>query len=142
MSRVRSDPVASPQVEASPNTSATPPKKAKGYRKRGGKIDWDRVKVFKEAEYRFPYRLGVLTPGKRSKNLGSPDPWLLAAIESGLVETVSRDEVTAGGEWLTPLGDHPPARMKPGALEQMIAEGIQELLLINEQEELKKDTKD
>lgn len=128
MSREPSDPVDTQKVEESQNTSPTPRSKAKPHRKRGGKIDWDAVKVFQEPEYKIPYKLTTYMPGKRSKNAIAPELWVQVAIESGLVAMASQSEATQGGEWLEPLNGNPPARMNPGELQTLIADGIADIL--------------
>jgi hypothetical protein len=104
-------------------------KKPRPYRRRGAYLpknaDWDKIKVFKEPEYRVPWKLALYSKGKQGA-AAAPEPWIQAAIESGLAVMEPRDG--GGSEWLEPLGDHPPARMTRAELEALINQGIQDML--------------
>lgn len=89
---------------------------------------WDKYKVFARPEYRTHYEYKALLPGRKLPGSGRPEPWLEAAIRSGLVEMGSLEKATPGGELLEPLNGHPPPRMSREALELMWAKGIAEVL--------------
>lgn len=94
---------------------------------RSKKINWEKVRVFDKPEYRLPFKLSKYTAGKKGRGY-DPEPWLQAAIESGLVEMGSLAGGKVVGEFLEPIGRHPPARMKPEKLEAMLLKGISDIL--------------
>jgi hypothetical protein len=83
-------------------------------------------KVFDKPEFRLPFRLAALTRSRRSKYAVDPAPWLLAAVQSGLVEMVAPSEAIRGVGLLEPInGTHPPTGMIDGkTYEQILAEGM------------------
>lgn len=123
MPRTPKDPTSSP-APCAPEAS----RKAGSSRRRGlqHNTNWDKIKVFKEPEYRLPYKLAKYMPGRK----GSQDPelWLQVAIESGLVVMEECEEAARRGAWLEPLGDNPPARMTREELEALIEAGIREVV--------------
>lgn len=124
MSPALSNREAMPPEAASPSSSTTthPMDRKLG---RSKKINWDKVKVFDKPEYRLPFKLSKYTQGRGGYE---PEPWLQAAIESGLVEMGSLEKGGRVGEWLEPIGDHPPARMKREELEALMAKCLAEML--------------
>lgn len=88
---------------------------------------WDKYKVFARPEYRT-HEFKALMPGRKLPESGRPEPWLEAAIRSGLVEMGSPEKGLPVGDWLEPINGHPPPRMSREALELMWAKGIAEVL--------------
>lgn len=116
------------KLDFGPSSSTT--KAPKGDRpSRSRKTNWDAVRVFKEAEYRTPLKLGMYTKGKKTRGAGEPDVWLQVAIESGLVEMGSLSEGYQGDGLLDPIGKRRKVPfMSHEDLEAMIAKGIADIL--------------
>lgn len=81
-------------------------------------------KLFSEPVFLVPFHLAYKTAGRRSANPIRPLPWLEAAIEAGIVGTVSRNEASPGGQFLTPLRED-IAYVTREQLEQQIREGME-----------------
>lgn len=128
MSRGRSDREASPKAAESPKSSPTEATPVTRRRRRSGRIDWSKVKVFEQPEYRLPWQLAKYTRGKNPLGVLGPEPWVEAAIESGLVVMDVREGEQLSGEWFEPLGDNPPPQMTREELEGLIAKGIADLI--------------
>ncbi len=111
-------------LAASPSSSTTKaPVQSRG---RSKKINWDKVRVFKQPEYRLPFSLGKYVPGKRTQQ--DPELWIQVAIESGLVEMGSLRGGGPVGDLLDPLNGNPPARMNREDLEALVTKGLMEVL--------------
>lgn len=93
-------------------------------KRRSKKINWDKVKVFAEPEYRVPWALQKYSKGKGSI---PPEPWIQAAIESGLAVMEPHESPS---DWLEPLGDHPPAEMNREDLQALIDKALQDIWTI------------
>lgn len=94
-------------------------------------LDFKKIKVFDKPEFQLPYHLAALTGGPRGRASVPPPGWLLAAVESGLVEMVSPSADGLKDGLLKPIGKkrrHPAQRMKPGELERVLREGIENTL--------------
>lgn len=102
--------------EATPRAEASPKRK-----RRSKKINWDKVKVFAEPEYRVPWQLQQYSKGRGS---APAEPWIQAAIESGLAVMEPQESPS---DWLEPLGDNPPARMSQEDLQALVDKGLQEI---------------
>lgn len=113
MSQEPCDPVDTPKAAVSP--------------RRVKKTNWEKVRVFKAAEYRTPFKLSKYVPGKKGYE---PDVWLQVAIESGLVEMGSPSEGYLGDALLNPIDRRRkgPPSMKRKDLEALIAKGIVDIL--------------
>jgi hypothetical protein len=97
--------------------------KSKG---RSKKINWDKVRVFKQPEYRLPFVPSKYVRGKRARQ--DPELWIQVAIESGLVEMGSLSGGGPVGDLLDPLNGNPPARMNREDLEALVTKGLMEVL--------------
>ncbi len=87
MSPARSAPGATPKAAKSSKT----------------KVNWDKVKVFDRPELRLGLRLAKYTKGRGGL---PPEPWVEAAIQSGLLELASPN---AGDRrhWIEPIDGQP-----------------------------------
>lgn len=90
-------------------------------KRRSKKINWDKVRVFSEPEYRVPWQLQQYSKGRGKI---PAEPWIQAAIESGLAVMEPQESPQ---DWLEPLGDNPPARMNLEDLQSLIDKGLQEI---------------
>lgn len=85
------------------------------------------LKLFK-AEYQTPFKYAALMPGRKPKLLCEPEGWLMAAIQSGLVEMGSLAKDGRVGELLEPIGDNPPPIFDGPPLEELLLAGTKDAL--------------
>lgn len=119
MSRVPSAPAATPKAAQSPKKSRL--KETPAERK------YRKLKLFK-AEYRTPFKYSALMQGRRPKGMSEPEGWLMAAIQSGLVEMGSLGKDGRVGELFEPIGDNPPAEWTGPPLEELLLAGTKDAL--------------
>ena len=115
MSREQSGPAATPKAGKSKETPAE-----RKHRQ---------LKLFKP-EYRTPFKYTELLKGRKPKAMPgwTPDAWLIAAIQSGLVEMGSLEKAGRVGELLEPIGDAPAPIYDGPPLEELWLQGTQDAL--------------
>lgn len=86
-------------------------------------------------ELEVPFHLSIFTPGRGKKV--SPQPWLEAAVRSGLAVMGSPSGGKLGPGLLRPLKGNPLKGMKPGDLEELLLKGTMEAMAQIKKDEAK-----